>query len=129
AQNASLAPYPTHILRQLYLQPGAEFVLLHLQLLSGGDRLAGVVQWASMVGVLIGVSLIANDLGARRPGALCACLFAASLPIGVLESTSTQNDYVVAFWLVCVMAFALRMNRSSVLASGWASAAAFGASL
>src|SRR5437764_14297858 len=95
-QDASLAPYPTHILRQLYLQPGAEFVLLQLQILSGGDRLAGLVQWASMVGVLVGTSLLARDLGAHRPGALAASIVAASLPIGILEATSTQNDYVVA---------------------------------
>ena len=113
SQQAGLAPYPTHILRQLYLQPGAELVLLHLQLLSGGDHLAGLVQWASMVGVLVGTSLIARDLGAGRAGQLCATIFAASLPIGVLESTSTQNDYVVAFWLVCGMACAVRLERAS----------------
>src|ERR1051326_7803854 len=70
-QDASLAPYPTHILRQLYLQPGAEFVLLHLQLLSGGDRLAGLAQWASMAGALVGTSLIAGALGAGRFGVMC----------------------------------------------------------
>ena len=129
SQNASLAPYPTHILRQLYLQPGAEFALLHLQVLSGGDRLAGLVQWASMVGVVVGTSLIAHDLGAGRPGALCASILAASLPIGILEATSTQNDYVVAFWDVCVMAFGLRLIRSSSTAIPWATTAAFGASV
>ncbi len=129
SQDASLAPYPTHIPRQLYMQPGAEFVLLHVQILSGGDRLAGLVQWASMVGVLVGTSLTAHHLGARRPGALCATIFAASLPIGILEATSTQNDYVVAFWDVCVMAFGLRLVRSAGRALPWATAAAFGASI
>jgi hypothetical protein len=129
SQNASLQPYPTHILRQLYLQPGAEFILLHLQLLSDGDHLAGLVQWASMVGALIGTSVLANDLGASRPGALCASIFAASLPIGILESTSTQNDYVVAFWLVCSAVFGMRLMRWSGHGYAWAEAAAFGGSV
>lgn len=128
SQNASLEPYPTHILRQLYLQPGAEFVLLHLQILSGGDHFAPLVQWASMIGVLIGTSLIASELGARRAGTLCATLFAASLPIGILESTSTQNDYVVAFWIVCVTAFAMRATRSPWPKISWATMVALGAS-
>jgi hypothetical protein len=128
-QDASLAPYPTHILRQLYLQPGAEFILLHLQLLSGGDHLAGLVQWAAMVGALFGTSLIARDLGAGQLGQLVACILAASVPIGVLESTSTQNDYVVAFWLVCSAAFGLRVTRASSSGAQWATTGALGASI
>jgi hypothetical protein len=126
-EDASLAPYPTHILRQLYLQPGAEFILLHLQILSGSDHLAGLVQWASMVGALVAVPVIAQALGARRIGTVGAVMVAASLPIGILESTSTQNDYVVAFWNICAMAFAVRLTTSSALP--WASFAAFGASV
>ena len=128
-QHATLAPYPTNIPRQLYLQPGAEFVLLHLQLLSGGDHLAGLVQWASMLGVLVGTWLIAKDLGAERFGGFLTIAFAASLPIVVLESTSTQNDYVVAFWLVCAVFFALRIMRWRGPALPWQLAVAFGASL
>src|SRR5262249_32912711 len=88
-QNASLAPYATHCLRQLDLQPGAEFVLLHLRLLSGGDLASGAVQLVSMVGSLVVTSLIASGLGAKRVGQLFATRVAASVPIGVLEATST----------------------------------------
>lgn len=128
-QNASLENYPTHEPRQLYLQPGAEIAILHLQLLSGGDHFAALVQWASMVGALVGTSLIAHGFGAKRLGQLGASIFAASLPIGILQSTSTQDDYVVAFWLVCAAVFGLRITRTSSSAPmGWTLAAAFGAS-
>lgn len=50
SQNQSVAHYPTSIPRQLYLGPGAEFVILHFQILTGGDRLANVIQWLSAPG-------------------------------------------------------------------------------
>src|SRR6266542_2522369 len=92
AQDQTVAPYPTNIRRQLALAPGAEFAILHLQLLSGSDRFASLPQWASMVGALVGVSAIAAQLGAPRPAQIFAALVCASLPIGILQSTSTQND-------------------------------------
>ena len=39
-QNRSVAHYPTHITRQLYSAPWAEYAIMHLQVLSGGDRFA-----------------------------------------------------------------------------------------
>ena len=69
-QDRSVAFYPTHILRQLYLSPGSEFILLHFQILSGSDHLANFVQWFSMLGSAVAVSLIAKELGsgAARAG-------------------------------------------------------------
>jgi hypothetical protein len=128
-QSGSLAPYPTHILRQLYLQPGAEYVVLHLTMLAGSDRLAGSVQWGALVGSLIGCALIAERLGARRSGVWCAVAAAVSIPIGVLEATSTQNDYVVTFWLVCLVAFGLRIVNAERPTEPWWVIGGIGASL
>src|SRR6185436_4583982 len=50
AQAGSVAHYPTHILRQLWLGPWAEFGILHLYVLAGGDRLANLVQWLAFAG-------------------------------------------------------------------------------
>ena len=44
----SVAYYPANTLRQLYQPPFAEYVILHLQVLSGSDRFAFAVQWLSM---------------------------------------------------------------------------------
>jgi len=101
-QNRSIDHYPTHILRQIEMNPWAEFAILHFQSLSEGDRFANLVQWFSMVGSLLGVSLIAKQLGGDRKVQLLAAIMAATIPMGILQSTSTQNDYVVAFWLVCL---------------------------
>jgi hypothetical protein len=82
-----------------------------------------------MLGALAAVSLIANDLGARRFGTLAAVVFAASIPTGVLESTSTQNDYVVTFWLTCLYAFGLRLIQGRSRTDLWPLALGTGCAL
>ena len=111
-QNQSLAFYPTHILRQLYLNPWTEYVHANLYALSGSDRFLHLVQWFSGVGALLGVSLLARQLGAGKTGQILAAVFAGTLPMTVLQMTSTQNDLAAAFWLVCVAVFALEDLRS-----------------
>ncbi|MCB0164761.1 MAG: glycosyltransferase family 39 protein [Anaerolineae bacterium] len=110
-QNGTVAHYATHEVRQLYLNPWAEFAILHFQLLSGGDVFANGVQWLSMVGSVIGVSLIARQLGARLTGQVFASLVAATIPMGLLQTVTTQNDWVVTFWLVCFVSFVITVRR------------------
>ncbi len=112
AQNGSVAFYPTHIQRQLYTGPGAEYVILHAQILTGGDRLANLVQWGAMAGSLAAVSLLGAGFGLGPRGQLLAAVFAGTLPMGVLQATSTQNDYVTGFWLLCFLVFASRTERA-----------------
>ncbi|MFV2043570.1 MAG: ArnT family glycosyltransferase [Anaerolineales bacterium] len=100
AQNASLAHYPTGYRPQLWNPPFAEMAILHLRLLSGSDQFANLVQWASMLGSLVVTAGIARLLGASRLGRAVAVTFAFSLPMGLLQATSTQTDYVTAFWLL-----------------------------
>jgi len=106
-QNGNVRFYPTHVLRQLHANPFAEFLLLHLQLLSGSDRAANLVQWSALAGCLVGVSLLAQRLGAGVRGQVMAAVFAGTLSMAVLEGSNVQNDLVVAFWVVCFAAFGL----------------------
>jgi Carbohydrate binding module (family 6)/Right handed beta helix region/Dolichyl-phosphate-mannose-protein mannosyltransferase len=106
-QNQSLAFYPTSIPRQLYLGPGAEILVLHLQILGGGDRLANFVQYAAMLGSLVGAPYIAKLLGGSARAQLFAVVAVATIPMGILQATSTQSDYVTGFWLVCFVSFGL----------------------
>jgi len=100
-QDRSVAHYPTNIVRQIYTNPWAEFAIMHLQILSKGDRFANLVQWFSMAGSIIGVSLIAGQLGASAAGQILAAVICATIPMAILQSSSTQNDLTVSFWLVC----------------------------
>lgn len=106
-QNSSVAHYPVSYTPQLYQNPWSEYLIMHFQLLSGGDYFANSVQWLSMIGCLIGVSLIAKQLGANSLGQTFATVAAATIPVGILQASSTQNDYVEAFWLVCLACYSL----------------------
>ncbi len=106
-QHRSVAHYPTSYVPQLYHPPGAEFAIMHFQIISGGDRFANLIQWLSMVGSAIAVSLIAKQLGANLRGQVFAAVFAATLPMGILQGSSTQNDYAVCFWVVCFVSCGL----------------------
>lgn len=114
AQDRSVAPFATGIETQNSRTPWAEFAVLNLYVLGGGDRLVNFVQWSAMVLSLIGVSLIAGDLGAHRLGQWLAAAIAVSLPMGIIQASSTTTDYVVAFWLVCVAAEWTGLRRASV---------------
>ena len=127
AENRSIAHYPVAYAPQLWNPIWAEIAILNLRLLWGSDQLANLVQWFSMIMSLIGVSVIAGLLGAGRKGQMLAVAFAASLPMGILQATSTQNDYVTALWLVCLAVFVvLAVQREVSLAELLSLAAALG---
>lgn len=126
-QNRDVASYPTHILRQLHQNPWAEFAIMNFQILSSGDRLANLVQWFSMVGSILGVALIAMQLGAGMRGQILAAVVYATFPMGILQATSTQNDYVVSFWLVCFAYYTIALTVKR--ATDWSTLLGAGACL
>jgi len=112
-QNGSIQFFPTHILRQNHLAPFAEWNLLNLRLLAGNDQLFNLVQWFCYCGGCVAASLIARLLGAGRAGQWFAVAFVACTPMAVLQSTSTQNDLVAGFFLLCFIYFGLLMSNGS----------------
>lgn len=111
-QYESVAPYPTVYEHQIIQPPFAEYAILQLQILSGGDGLANLVQWTAMLLSLIGVSLIARELGATPYPQIITVAFCVALPMGVMQSSSTQNDYVIALWIVILVYFVLNAYRN-----------------
>ncbi len=124
-QNGSINYYPTSIARQLYQPPLAEWLIMHLQLLSGGDHLANLVQWLSGLGCLVTTSLIAQELGAKPRGQVLTAVVAATLNMAILQSSSTQNDLVAAFWISCaayLSLYGIRKRFNWMITAGLAAA-------
>lgn len=139
-QQHSVAPFATTNPRQIEFGPWSSYAITVLYLLYGGDRFANLVQWFAMLSSVIAVTYLAQILfdGSigpkiltvaksdthRRIAALTA-LVLVTLPIGIAEAISTQNDYIVAYWSIVVYVFGLLLfyaptNRWYMLGIGLA---------
>ncbi|PZF93397.1 hypothetical protein [Micromonospora deserti] len=99
--------WPTAIHRQVTIPPGAEYLLLHLRLVTGSDALHNLVQWAAGVGVLLVAARITAQLGGGRRAQLLTAFVLATTPMVALQATSTQTDLVCAAWAGCAATLAL----------------------
>lgn len=110
-QNHSISHYPTHIIRQLEFPPFAEWIILHLQVLTGSDRLANAVQLFFFAGCLMNISLIIKTLGGDFRRQMLGAFFTCLIPMAVIQSNTTQNDLVVAYFVTCFVYFTIRMMK------------------
>ena len=99
--------YATAVHRQVTLAPGAEYLLLHLRLLTGGDSLYHLVQWCAGVGCLLAASRIAGQLGGSARAQWVTVFVVGTVPMVTLQASSTQNDLVTAAWTACAATLAL----------------------
>ena len=90
--NNNVSFYSTAVTRQNYLAPLAEFAIMHLQVLTGSDRFANIVQWMSFfINICLGV-LIAIEIRLNKKQQLLTAFFIATIPMAILQASSTQND-------------------------------------
>ena len=109
--NRDVSFYPTYYSPQLFLSPWAEYAILHFDLLYGGDRVAGLVEWLCFAGNIVGVSVIAKSLGASKRGQILSAVAFAAIPEAILESSGAMNTCAGAFWVVVSTCFLLRWRR------------------
>jgi hypothetical protein len=107
-QYKSAFRFPGGSFAQLDHPAASEMLLAWTLSLSGSDRFAALVQWASAIGCGLCVFLGAVLLGFRRAQAAFAAGLFLLLPIVILEATSTQNDLVAAFFVGGAAVFAVR---------------------
>lgn len=124
-ENNTVSYYPTSNPRQNVYAPFAEFVILQLRGLSGGDRFANSVQWLAYAGSIINVSLVTQLLGGERRAQILAALACASIPMAILQASTTQTDMFVSWQLTSMVAFGLLWARNHCSSAG----ICFGASL
>lgn len=125
-QNSSVAPFRSNIQRELWTDPGAEYILLHLEILSGIDRGSTLLQSVAYAADIIVASLLARQLGASRRGQIFAAFLAATTPGAVAQATGSQVELVFAFWLACVISLGLRLRDADTETRGVGASILFG---
>ena len=110
-QDHSIAFFATDMASQNQMPPFAEWCMLHILVLTGNDALCNFVQWLSYAGCIWLGSLLAEELGVKERGTVFAGFFVATMPLTVLESTTTQTDLVMTFWLAGAAYGCIRLWR------------------
>ena len=113
AENQSIAPFPTHVSRQLYATPFQNYIVLHIYVFSGIEIFFNFPQYLFYVGTGIAVSLLARQLGGTRLTQLLAAILCLTYAPAVLLSYNVMTDLGVVFWFCCGIFFTLRPILSS----------------
>ena len=106
--NESIEPYPTHIYRQIYQPPLAEWIIAQVCILNKADYFSNAIQLIFLVaslGVINQIMLLWNQSKGRRMIAIC---IAFTTPSVFMQATSTQNDIVVSFFLLSTVFFLIQ---------------------
>jgi hypothetical protein len=123
-QHRTLAPWPTAILRQVFFPWNAEIGSLWSMVFLRRDTLAGYIQWFSALAGMVSIFGLARLFGSSQSRAAFASFVGLTLPIVVLQSTTTQNDLTVGA-MTAAMLFLLLLglkikHRGTLLLSGLA---------
>jgi hypothetical protein len=103
--------WETSIPRQLLMPPLASYFRLSLYGLTGLDLLFNAVQWLFFGYTIFGAWALAESLAPGRKAGRFAALLVATMPMAVLQSTSSQNDLVCAGYVVAAAFFLVRVLR------------------
>lgn len=111
-EHKTVSYYGTNIERQLVSPVLAEYVNLHVFLLTGSDRFFNLLQNISAYGVVLLVYELVKELGGNRHWGCIGCLLAASMNAFYAESTTTQNDVFAAFLLMTFVCQIICLNKT-----------------
>ena len=117
-QNGSFFPWETNAIGQIVYPVNAQLPIFWTALFTGGDQLAGMIQWVAVLVSGLSVFGLSQVIGYTRQQAAFAGLVYLSLPIVVLQSTTVQTDMLTAVYFIMAMYFlavGLKENKNSYL--------------
>jgi hypothetical protein len=101
--------FATEMPRQNHRAPFVEWIFLHLFLVTGNDRFFNFVQLACFVLGLVGVYELAGMFTQSAARRWFAVVMVMTLPMAVLQATSTQSDLAASLALVGFLVFGFRV--------------------
>jgi hypothetical protein len=98
--NESVYPYPTHIYRQIYQPPLAEWMIGQICILNRADYFANALQLMYLISSLACINLIMQEFELSQKIRSIAFILVFTTPSIFMQATSTQNDIVIGFFLL-----------------------------
>jgi hypothetical protein len=111
--NESVDYFPTHILRHLYQPPFAEYFILNINLLNGNDFLSNSVELFFLIQCLVVVYAVLSMFQTGRFLKLLALFLVITIPAVELQSTTTKNDIVCAFFVLSALFYTLKVTKNN----------------
>jgi hypothetical protein len=128
-RHGSLDAYATPDLRETIFPANSEILILWPIAFWAQERTAGLVQWLAWLGSGVALLGIGRRLGFRVAPALTAALAFLSFPAVLLQASTTQNDLLTTFFVLCAFAFVAEVaaeGRSALLLAATALGLAVG---
>jgi hypothetical protein len=113
-QNGNINYYFTSVDRQNRMGPGAEIVIMLLQLLSFSDRLANLLQYVSFLFFCLSLPDILKAIGIRRRNILFISVLTISTPMLLLQAATTQNDLLSGVLTWALILVLLKVYRNGM---------------
>ena len=102
-QDKNIYPYPTNLIRQIITPPMSEYILLQLRMLSGNDWYLNLVQYFSLLGVLLIATQILSFVKINYKGQLLV-YFIANFSINHYSNRLTS---IVLFTFIYIIFMAI----------------------
>ncbi len=128
-QNESVANFPTHIERQLYQPLFSEYLILHPILLFKGDLFSNSIQFIFLLLTVLAVVAILKEFINSKSIIFISIILCLTLPEALLQASSTQNDLVHSFFIICSIYFSIKSYKTLDLKNFFYLGAAIGFSL
>lgn len=107
-QHRNINYFATQTDRMLYQPPLAEYMILQFRVMQDSDIFSFIVQWIFSIGSCVAVSLLAEIAGTNKKTQYLSFFIAGTIPMVILQSSSTQNDVVVSFFILMTAYFMLK---------------------
>lgn len=111
-QHGSVAAYATPYIHQIYYPPLGAYQVTHMLSLGSGDWFVHIPAWVALAGCPLAASLLARELKQGMRTQLLAAVVASTLPMALLQGSSTQGNLQAAYWVLCfVLLLAQHLHR------------------
>lgn len=111
----SVEHFPTHYIPQLYQPPFAEYVVMHVDILSNSDYFSNSVQFFYLLFTITTILLIIENLGLGRQYKIIAIVLVVTIPEVILQASSTQNNILVSFFVLAAFYFSVKAIKECKL--------------